>query len=423
MSNIKNRCFWLIECFVMLFVATSCGENDGTEDGLEVTTEKANPISLSRSEQNIVNGEVDMALSFFQKFVEDNSESNAICSPFSLSNMLTLLSNGVSDDARAEINSVYGVDANDAKGLNDLHSRLLRELRSIDSRVTFMSANAVDLCPMYDFYPDFERSVVSGLNAELLRYDLYQKSGIAQFNQWCSGKTNGLIKNMLDENMTYCGYTVASADYFKAKWTIPFDGKNTKNEDFTCEDGTLKKVPTMVGQKYISAYSDNTISLIQIPYGNQAYRFSIILPGDYQSDNEISIVEAVNKLNFDSWKKMNSEKMNYHRIINLPRFSISTKGDIAPQVRAIGFNELFKDGAISKISPNLPENEKFLSFIQQAVTISVEENGTTAASVTVTGGITENIVPEEIFINRPFMFIIDEASTGTILYAGVVRKL
>lgn len=405
-------------------LVSSCSKSDNAPDYLDVTAEKAKPISLSRSERIIVNGEINVALSFFQKFVESKPETNAICSPFSLSNVLALLSNGVCDEARSEIYSFYGIDAMESNGLNELHARLLRELKVIDSRVTLTSANAVNLCPMYDFYSEFKERVVSDLNVEVLNYNIYQPSGIRQLNQWCSGKTNGLINNILSENGTYSGFAVASADYFKAKWTMPFDGKDTENKDFTCENGDVKRVPTMVGSKQISAYTDNKISLIQIPYGNQAFRFSIVLPGGFHNDNGVTIADAVNELSFEKWKKMNDEKLNNSCIINLPKFSITTSGNIEELLGAIGFEELFKEGAVSKISPNLPDDEKNVSYINQAVKITVEENGTTATSVTISGGSLSNfVVPEKIFINRPFLFIIDETSTGAIIYAGVVRAL
>lgn len=431
MNQLLNHWKSAFLCMATVLCISACSNeaDENTPDtpvdpNMQITTETARSIELSRAEQEIVNGQIDLAINFFQKFANDKTGENAICSPYSLSNMLAMISNGLTENAQKEINSFYGIDDNSTNQINLLHSKLLTELTNIDSRVTFTPANAVVLVPTYNFYPEFIQKINDNFGAETLRYDLYTDAGIDQFNQWCSNKTNGMIQNMLEKFGNKHDYIVVSADYFNAKWTIPFDTKDTKTKEFICESGDTKEVATMKGQKLVNTFSDNELSLIQIPYGNQAFRFSVILPGGYESDNGISLSQAVTQLTPEKWRMMNQNSDKGIYTIYLPKFEISTKGTIQNYLQEIGFAELFKTGAISKLSPDMPEHSKSLSSILQAVKIKVEENGTSAASVTLGTTETSNVtVPEDIHINRPFIFIIDEASTGTILYAGVVRTL
>lgn len=76
-------------------------------------------------------------------------------------------------------------------------------------------------------------------------------------------------------------------------------------------------------------------------------------------------------------------------IIHLPKSDINTKGSVEKYLHETGFNELFKSGAISEISPDI--ELKSLSTVLQGVKIKVEENGTSLASVTLGTMETSNI--------------------------------
>lgn len=60
--------------------------------------------------------------------------------------------------------------------------------------------------------------------------------------------------------------------------------------------------------------------------------------------------------------------------------------------------------------------------VSHTVVIEVNEKGTEAAAVT--GSDIVSSGPSDDFkVNRPFIYIIDEASTGTILFIGKINKI
>ena len=58
---------------------------------------------------------------------------------------------------------------------------------------------------------------------------------------------------------------------------------------------------------------------------------------------------------------------------------------------------------------------------RQLAKIEVDEEGTTAAAVTsVAGATTTSITPDPVNINRPFVYLLRDRITGTVLFTGRV---
>ena len=84
-------------------------------------------------------------------------------------------------------------------------------------------------------------------------------------------------------------------------------------------------------------------------------------------------------------------------------------------------NRLF-DGSLAEI-PNMANAHVYISMMRQKAKIKVNEEGSEAAAVTVAGiKLTSNEpvqYPKAVFhANRPFVYVISEASSGVILFVG-----
>lgn len=217
-------------------------------------------------------------------------------------------------------------------------------------------------------------------------------------------------------------FSISSADYFNAKWRIPFDQKKTISKPFNNENGKTTNVSTMTNSCLVSIFVDNELSLVQLYYGNKAFRFSIILPGTFKNSNGYTLSDAIASLTPEQWQNMNNNTEEMYCDIFMPKFELDSKKNIASLMKKLGLNSLFEAGSMKNIIQNNPELS--IGAVLQAVKINVTENGTKAASVTTALNPGSNWNPNEpIHVNRPFAFIIDETSTGAILYAGVVRSL
>ena len=94
-------------------------------------------------------------------------------------------------------------------------------------------------------------------------------------------------------------------------------------------------------------------------------------------------------------------------------------------MKALGMKDAF-NSATADFS-NISNNELYLSLLKQSTYLKVDEEGTEAAAVTV-GGMSNSAAPPSagpvpFYLNRPFVFMIGESSTGTILFMGKVTKM
>ena len=107
----------------------------------------------------------------------------------------------------------------------------------------------------------------------------------------------------------------------------------------------------------------------------------------------------------------------------MPKFSIATHFELDDYFKSIGIKEVY-DSAKADLSV-MSDKAVYLSKSDQFTRIEVDEKGTVATAVTKLEGEYTDVIhqPVEFHVNRTFAFIIEETSTGTILFTGRVNKL
>lgn len=129
-------------------------------------------------------------------------------------------------------------------------------------------------------------------------------------------------------------------------------------------------------------------------------------------------------LDSNAWSEYKGQPYERECNIRLPKFNIETRFDLIPYLRYMGVNDAFDD---SKADFSLmTSKEIFIGIVNQVTNIMVDEKGTEAAAVTIVGGFdaaAPGVKTIDFFVDRPFAFIIDEQSTGAILFMGRVNRL
>ena len=75
------------------------------------------------------------------------------------------------------------------------------------------------------------------------------------------------------------------------------------------------------------------------------------------------------------------------------------------------------------IAPVQASNNLYIDFVDHKAFVEVNEKGTEAAASTVVGiGLTSMPMAEEFKVNRPFVFIIRDDRSGSILFMGKVNN-
>ena len=148
----------------------------------------------------------------------------------------------------------------------------------------------------------------------------------------------------------------------------------------------------------------------------------VLLPKEGYTVNDI-----INSLSNKTWEKINEEEWAASVDIKLPKFNTTSENSLIKPLSTMGIPSLF-DANKAEL-PNICSNSKgnlFIGFMKQKTTIGVSEEGTEVATTTIsgewTGANSSSCRGEADFhANRPFVYVIQEASSGVIFFIGTYR--
>ncbi|MBQ9648964.1 MAG: serpin family protein [Prevotella sp.] len=426
----KKKLFFAMAVTALSSLMLSCSSSDETEDLGDAKTvvnmlSNPVPINLTPEQQVFANDNNQFTLNFLKTVNEtDLSGKSFIYSPLSITYVLGMVNDAATGQTERELEQTLGFHEGGIQAVNDYCKKLIDGLPKVDSDVTLNIANAIFLNKNYTLKSQFEQDMQTYYDAKAEALDFFDPSTLDHINGWCNEKTKGMIPFILEEVDPCMVSYLLNAIYFKADWTSKFDEKNTKEEAFTTENGTTR-VPMMHQNVLIQYMKNDTYSAIEMPYGNGLWRMNVILPEEGKSIDDV--IDCL---------KEDYENRSYraHEVdLKLPRYETESDTDKAGGL----INLMQKMGIQLAFNPYLSEipnmatwNEQpvnlYIAMMRQKAKIKVNEEGSEAAAVTV-AGLTSDAMgpstppeyPKAIFhANRPFVYVIREASSGVILFVG-----
>lgn len=386
------------------------------DDDASLSNERKD-IDLNESESLIVASSNIRAFEMLDFYNQNATEDNFIISPLSAQFALGMLANGAEGNTLDELNNALGVSS--LNEFNSLNNRLLKQLPQVDKKSCFKAANSLWLQEGFDVLPSYYSTVSSHYQAEAATLDLTSIDGINEINKWCSSKTDGVIPQIVTEPYNDgISLVLLNALYFKGEWSKPFDSSKTIEGDFYNADGTKSSVDKMCDKKIVDYYENEKLKMIRLNYGNSAYRMSFILPNENFTLSEA--LADIDKTEWDSWSKSGQNLTKCD--LQLPKFKIEFFTEIDSYLKSLGVNDIY-DSQKADFS-SLSMTPVCVSGVCQKSVIEIDESGTVTASATIIGNSWADLYENSEFsVDRPFAFVIDEQSTGAILFVGAVNKL
>lgn len=332
-------------------------------------------------------------------------------SPLSMQFLLGMILDGAQGQTADEICKVLGYGAGETSAVNEYCLSMLEQLPSLDRKTKLSIANALFVNKKYPLLDDYKKTVGKYYQAEVSNLDFGNTATLRTINNWCSKKTDGLIPKVLDNvSSTMLAY-ILNAMYFKSEWTEKFKKSDTSDEPFF--NGSERVTVKMMKQRnnYLCHETD-VYSVVRMPYGNGAYSMYAFLPYD-----GYTITDVIAALKDNEWDKMRGEMVSCNVDLWLPRFETRYHVVLNDILSAMGMPSSFNNNAdFQKMSNNAFR----LSFIKQDAVIKVDEEGSEAAVVSMAGMDTAFLPGQHVVFHadHPFLYLIAESSTGTILFAG-----
>lgn len=361
------------------------------------------------------------AVNFFKKLSEQGSGKNVLISPFSAQLALSMVANGANGNTLDEITRTLGFEGMDIRTVNEYNALMQTILQTSDPEASFSIANGCWTNNGKDelqLKKGFKSSLLNYYNAEAEGLNFENGEAEPFINDWISEHTNGKIYPFFQPDaLKDQALVLANALYFKGGWRPDLvEGVVVGYDHFRCYDGKNIIVKDI---EFTSKFAESDIPggrLLSIPFANEVFSFDIILPDE---DKDINTFIAQMDINSVPILDLNQTKL--YKVL-LPCFKEIASCNLTQCFKDMGIKDAFnyKNADFSKLS----NRSIAISFIQQKAFLNVEEAGCEAGAVTAVGMESTGIYKGDYFtVNRPFIYMIRDRQTGTIMFMGKVMEL
>ena len=387
-------------------------------------------IQLTGEQRAFVDYNTDFSFRLFRTISNmPAGQKSSIVSPISVTYVLGMLNDGAAGQTASEITSVLGFGDGKAKAVNEFCKTMIDEAPKTDPSVTLEIANTIISNKKRDVQLEeqYSQDMRQYYSAELSSIDFSKSAeAVGNINAWCKDKTHGMIPEILKEGELdpRALLVLMNAIYFKATWTEKFDSKDTRNETFTTASGQQQQLPMMHRKARIMSAQNDVYTTIELPYGSGTrWSMTVMLPNDGKTIDDI-----IQSLSSDSWRQVHRSSRTVIADIKIPRFTTKFETDLVEPLKAMGAPSMF-DGSVAEF-PNISTNYKdglYVALMKQKAAIEVDEEGTKASAVTIAemkdGTAGPSPEPERIdfHCNRPFVYVIQEYSSGVVFFVGTFR--
>lgn len=402
-----SHCRKLIAAFVGV-VAIGCGESQAPIVLL--------PRELSVAEGKLVEADNRFAFNLFREINEQDPGRNLFVSPLSVGMALGMTYNGAAGTTREAMRETLELQDMSIEEVNESYQSLIELLRNLDPRVEFLIANSIWYRNTMTFEQEFLDLNQQYFDAQVNALDFNGPGAAGTINDWVYQNTSGRIEEIVDDPIDPSLIMfLINAIYFKASWASQFDPDRTQNAPFTRADGSQTTVDMMShdGEVPVRHFRDweNSIDVVDIPYGGQAYSMTIVLPGGH--DGIESLVEDMTHDRWNGWiAALDSTSLE----ISMPKFTLEYELDMNDVLKSLGMSIAFDPNMANFTNMYAPGNV-FIDKVKHKTFVEVNEEGTEAAAVT-SVSVALSAAPMPIVLNRPFVFAIREKHSGTVLFVG-----
>lgn len=388
-------------------------------DNITVTSVKTDVTSFDQ----LKNGINEFSMNMYSALPADE---NIFYSPYSIASALSMLDVGAGGTTKNELENALGITDLD-KWNDEMKAYLSKDW----SQNTFVNtANSVWMNKgttwAANINSDFLTPAKDYYSGEIYEADFDGQADkvVQNVNNWVSDNTNKMIPEILKEIPGGTVMMLINAVYFEGKWDTPFTEDKTFQSSFYGTDKeSVVDMMHLYGEHF--AYMDNgEIKGITLPYDGDNVVMKVFMPTTDDGD----INKLFDKLSNEEKQKLIDSLDDASNVeidtLQLPKFTDEQSIDGLDEIlQNMGIRSAYSDSAdFSKIADGIA-----VSSVNHRAKVIVDENGTKAAAETDIMVKETAMMPSEetynFIVDKPFVYVIEDQSTGMILFMGRVNSL
>lgn len=413
----------LVLLWVLMLVTACGGPAAGANVAQADVTREIAPNVSPDDLQSLATGNTAFALDLYQAV--RGEPGNLFFSPYSISAALAMTYAG----ARGETEQQMAQTLHFALSQERLHpafNALAQTLQAVPAQnegekypFELHIANSLWGQQGYTFRPEFLETLARSYGAGLRLVDFKRDVEAARqaINSWVSEQTKDKIKDLIPPGTLSddARLVLANAIYFKAGWRNPFEEELTANGPFTLVDGSQVSVPMMKWSKAESVrYAQGKgYQAVELPYQGDKTAMVLIVP---DSGTWLAFESGLTARQLDDilaaldWQQV---------MVTMPKFRSETSLSLADTLAALGMPAAFTPGQ-ADFSGMDGNRDLAIGAVLHKAFVDVNEAGTEAAAATAIVMVATGLPAEPVWltVDRPFIYLIRDTQTGTILFMG-----
>ncbi|MFO8009294.1 MAG: serpin family protein [Dehalococcoidia bacterium] len=376
--------------------------------------------------EELVSGNNAYALDLYKE-LEDESD-NLFFSPFSVSAALAMTYAGARGETERQMADTLRFTLPQPR-LHPAFNKLERSLTAQSSGpvpeegdvFTLNIANSLWGQIGYPFLEEFLDVLAMNYGAGMRLVDFADspEESRTTINDWVSDKTEERIEDLIPQGAItdLTRLVLANAIYFNASWMYPFRSELTEEAQFTLKDGTTVDVPMMSMPDPVTLRygTDDSYQAVQMPYVGGKAAMAIIVPekGSFKEVEASLTSDRIRSI----MENMEQRKVN----LKLPKFSYEQRISMADTLKQMGMPDAFEPD-VADLSGMDGTDLLYISDVFHKAFVSVDEKGTEAAAATavIVGVESVPMTDVTLTVDRPFIFLIRDTESGSILFMGRV---
>ena len=349
-----------------------------------------------------------------QAYQAGEEGENILISPLSAAYALGMTANGAKGRTLEQMEQVLGLSA------ERLGSALGGYLAQSQGEDQLKLANSLWLNEKDGFQPNqtFLEKTAGQYQAQVYQGP-FDGETLKQLNRWVSQKTGGMIPFILRELKTTDVAILLNALYFDAKWQEPYQKTQIRQGEFAAETGEKRQAQMMYSSESIYWELEGGQGFWK-PYQGGRYAFAALLPPE-----GTSMADFISRMTGEGLTQ-GLEAARIEKIqAAIPQFQCQGDYRLDDFLKELGMTDAFDPETADFSALGASENGPiYVDRALQKTYIEVDDQGTKAAAVTaVAPG--DGAAPEpkqiyEIYLDRPFFYLLLDQRTNTPLMMGVM---
>jgi len=418
-----KRVICLVLGALMLLSAAGCGagpsEAKPAGKGVEDLMAQITARDVGYNEDHLEAGEKlsDFAVRLLQ--AANEAGENTLISPLSVLYALAMTANGAREETLAQMEAVLGMEIGD---LNGYLCGLRKSLEGSEDGVLSM-ANSIWFRDAARFTPeqDFLQCNADYYGAELYRAP-FDDSTLKAINSWVKDRTHGMIPEILDRIPDEAVMYLVNALAFEGEWPQPYEEYQVRDGIFTLADGTQRDAEFMYAQDGIVLRDEHAKGFMKYYKGGR-FVFAALLP-----DEDVSVEDYVASLTGERLHSILDHPDPRPVLTAIPKFETEYDTELSGVLKAMGMTDAF-DGDLADFTAlgRSEEGNIYIGRVLHKTFLSMGEKGTRAGAATAVEAVAEcdieSFEPEQIYLDRPFVYMLVDLRTGGPFFIGTMMDV